>query len=203
MAKEDPVPTALTGLPPRVDPPRKRWTRAECERLFAAEPGAERLELVEGELISKMGKKGPHVSALILLQAWLVQVFGVRFVRPEAPIDVAPEDNPTSEPEPDLAVTSRDLSHFLAAHPQPTDLRLVVEIADTTLSFDLTVKARLYARAGIVEYWVLDVTGRQLIVHRSPHAGVYRSVERYEEHEPVAPLAASEAWLLVRDVLPA
>ncbi len=196
------MPTVLTDLPLKTEPPRKRWTRTEFESLSVAALEQERLELIEGELISKMGKKRPHVNALILLQAWLVQIFGVRFVHPEAPIDVAPEDNPSSEPEPDLVVTSRDLSHFQSSNPRPVDLLLVVEISDTTLSFDLTTKARLYARANIAEYWVLDVSGRRMIVHRQPHAGQYREVVAYGDHEAVVPLAAPDSELRVRDVIP-
>jgi len=137
-----------------------------------------------------------------LLFAWLIQVFGGRFVNSEAPIDVAPEDNPTNEPQPDLIVLSPDYSAFRSAIPQPQDLRLVVELADTTLAFDLTVKAALYARAGIVEYWVLDVQGRRLVVHRDPQAGQYRSIVAYGEQESVAPLSAPDASFRVGDVFP-
>lgn len=195
------MPTALTDLPAQIDVPRKRWTRTEFEHLHLATPELERLELVDGELVTKIGKKRPHVNALILLQAWLVQVFGVRFVHPEAPIDVAPEDNPSSEPEPDLIVTSRDLSHFQTANPTPADILLLVEIADTTLSFDLTAKARLYARAAISEYWILDIPGRRLIVHREPHDGVYRSVVSYTEQESVTPLVQPNAQLQISEAL--
>lgn len=96
----------------------------------------------------------------------------------------------------------RDLMHFLTSNPQPADLLLVVEIANTTLGFDLTTKARLYARAGIADYWVLDVPGRRLIVHRYPSGGEYRSVSSYDEEESVAPLAAPTAELLVGSVFP-
>lgn len=178
------------------------WTRAEYENLSEAAFGDERLELVDGELISKKGQKRPHVNGLILLQGWLAQIFGALFVSPNAPIDVAPEDNPSSEPEPDIIVTSRDLSHFPTSNPQPADLLLVAEVASTTLWFDLTAKARLYARAGIVDYWVLDVPGRRLLVHRDPREGQYRSVASYAEDESIAPLAAPTAQLHVRSVFP-
>ena len=76
--------------------------RADLVALEASSsPVREHLELVHGELISKIGKKRPHVNALVAVQAWLVRTFGEQFVNPEAPIDVAPEDNPTNEPEPD------------------------------------------------------------------------------------------------------
>jgi len=89
------------------------------------------------------------VNCVVLLHAWLVATFGARFVVQEGPIDVAPEDNPTNEPEPDLAVLSRDISAFPRDNSRPQDLRLVIEVAESTLDFDLLTKARLYARAGI------------------------------------------------------
>ncbi len=191
------MPTLLTPpplAPSSSHPRRKRWTRTECGGLQSMGLLDQRhYELVEGELIDKMGKNRPHVNSLVLLMAWLQQVFGVPYVNPEAPIDVAPSDNPTSEPEPDLIVLNRDLSNFQNGNPRPADLALVVEIADSTLSFDLNTKARLYARAGIVEYWVLDIAERRVIVHRDPAAGKYQSVSAYAEHEPVSPLAAPGA----------
>ena len=180
--------------------PRKRWTRAEHEDL--SDLNGERMELVNGELISKMGQKRPHVNALVLLHGWLAQIFGVRFVQLAAPIDVAPQDNPLNEPEPDIIVISRDLWQFPVSNPQPADLLLVVEIANTTLGFDLTTKAKLYARAGIADYWVLDVPGRRMIVHRDPSEGEYRNVASYQEDESVSPLAAPAAELRVGSVFP-
>ncbi|SPF55496.1 conserved hypothetical protein [Candidatus Sulfopaludibacter sp. SbA4] len=197
------MPTTFIELPANLDSRRKRWTRSEYDELYAsALLDGQRLELVEGDLIDKMGKKRPHVISLNLLQGWLIQVFGVRRVNPGASIDVAPEDNPSNEPEPDLIVLKRDLSDFTKENPGPEDLELVVEVADFTLWFDLTTKAALYARAGIVEYWVPDVAGRRLIVHRDPQAGKYASVAAYSEEESVAPLAAPESLLQVRDAFP-
>lgn len=197
------MPTAVTDVPVRVDPPRKRWTRAECEALSSAGLlDQQRLELIEGELINKMGKNRPHVRSVKRLFRWLIEVFGWDFVHQETPIDVAPEDNPTSEPEPDLIVLARDESEFAQHNPGPQDLRLVVEVADSSLSFDRTMKAALYARAGIVEYWVLDILGRRLIVHREPHGGRYTSVVAYGEDESVAPLAAPASLLRIREVFP-
>jgi hypothetical protein len=173
------MPIVLTNIPEVSPPPvpqPKRWTREQCAPLEAAGLfDIERLELIEGELISKMGKNLPHVSALMSMLFWLAEVFGKSFVNAEAPIDVSPEDNPSSEPEPGLSVLNRDRSSF-SRNPQPEDLSLVVEISDSTLNFDLTVKAGLYARACIIELWVLDINGRRLLVQRNPVAGRYSSV---------------------------
>ena len=201
------VPTLVTHRPYRpvpTDPPRKLWTRVECATLEASGVWEQqRLELVRGELISKTGKKRPHVNALVAVQAWLVRSFGEQFVNPEAPIDVAPEDNPTNEPEPDLVVLAKPSREFRDTNPRPADLRLVVEISDSTLGFDLTTKAELYARAEIQEYWVVNVAARRLIVHRQPHQGLYRSVTAYSEHETATPLALPQCEFRVLDAFQA
>ena len=186
-------------------PPRKRWTRGECRTLEAAGLWErERLELIEGELISRMGKKRPHVNAMIYVMKWLTEVFGPLYVTPEAPIDVSPEDNPANEPEPDLVVLKQPCSAYESANPGPSDVRLLVEISDTTLAFDLGIKARLYARAGIPEYWVVDVVGRRIVVHREPvhrepRAGAFENVASYREGESIAPLSAPGRGFLVDD----
>src|SRR5438105_818826 len=111
------MPTVITETPrvppPPAYPPRKRWTRQECVALETSGIWAQQhLELIEGELISKMGKKRPHTNVVIVMQAWLVRTFGEQFVNPETPIDVAAEDNPTNEPEPDLIVLSKPSREF-------------------------------------------------------------------------------------------
>jgi Uma2 family endonuclease len=89
--------------------------------------------------------------------------------------------------------------HFTRKRPQPDDLHLAIEVAESTLGFDLRTKAALYARAGIVEYWVLDIAGRRMIVHRDPQLGRYASVVAYGTDESVAPLAAPDSRLRVGD----
>lgn len=188
-------------LPPQ-SPPRKRWTRAQCASLEASGIWErEQLELVGGELISKMGKKVPHFFSLHALRRLLDGVFTPRHVYTEIPIDVAVADNPTNEPEPDLVVLKEEIRDF-GSNPQPSQLALVVEVADSSLRFDLTVKAELYARAGIEEYWVLDVNNRGLIVHRSPTAGRFDSVVYFKESESAAPILAPHATLAISDMLP-
>lgn len=163
-------------------PSRKRWTRAECASLEASGLlDQQHLELVE---------------------AWLQTVFWCEACNPGAPIDVSPDDNASNEPEPEIIVLNRDLSHFCSINPGPHDLNLVVEVADTTLHFDLTIKAALYARAGIADYWVLDASGRRVIVHRQPLAGKYTVILVYSEQEAVSPLAAPHAMFKAANAFP-
>ncbi len=186
------MPTVLTEAPSPSE--RKRWTRADRAVLEATEVLDQRdRELLEGDLIDRGPKYRPHSNALAWLRLWLQEVFGWKFVSTEVPIDVAPQDNPTSEPEPDIIVLKRAFSTFRTVNPGPPDLHLIVEIADSTLATDLKTKAALYARAGIPDYWVLDVNGRRLMVHREPHFGKYTEIAIYTEQESVAPLAAPHA----------
>jgi len=116
---------------------------------------------------------------------------------------VAPQDSPTNEPQPDLVVLNREVTTFGREHPGPQAIRLVIEVSDSTLSFDLRIKAALYARAGIAEYWVLDIAGRRMFVHRDPRGGRYTSVVAYNGEESVAPLCAPESPFLVKYAFPA
>ncbi len=194
---------AVDPYAPAVYPPRKRWTRAECTSLESTGLWErDHLELIEGELITKMPKKRPHTIAYLYLLEWLGAVFGIRYLNPETAIDVAPEDNPTSEPEPDIAVLSGLASAYVKSNPPASDVRLVVEVSDSTLAFDQGPKARLYARADIQEYWVVDVKSSQIIVHRIPTNGIYATIAAYERGETIAPLAAPDSPLAVSTIFP-
>ena len=156
-------------------------------------------ELIEGELVLKMGKNHPHMRAVFLLVSWLRGVFGQNFVVQEPAIDLRPEDNPSSEPEPDVIVLRRSFLE-LTGHARPGDLQMIAEFSGATLGFDLTAKARLYARSSISEYWVLDLAARRIIVHRDPFEDKYRSAQGYGENERVAPLAAPSNDVRVGDL---
>lgn len=181
-----------------ASPPRRRLTRGDRAVLeLNGQLSGDRFELIEGDLVEKMPKNWPHTIAMIAFQTWLARAFGLDFFAPEAPTDVSLEDNPTSEPEPDFIVFNRSAYEFKTSKRSPEDLALVIEISNTSLRFDLTVKASLYARAGIADYWVLDIKGRRLGVHRDPRDGVYTSIVWYGEHESVAPLAKPDAKFAV------
>ncbi len=82
------------------------------------------------------------------------------------------------------------------------EFRLVVEVSDTTLWRDRGQKARLYAAAGVAEYWIVNLSSRTLIVHRSPAQGEYRSVQTYDDTQSVAPEAAPEHPVKIAEILP-
>lgn len=183
-------------------PNRLRWTRTRCDAIRDAGILTGRYELIDGEVISLMGQKPGHSNAVMRLLARLSSVFDPTHVRPQLTIDVGAADPEYNEPEPDVAVTAEPSDAYATRHPGPPDLLLVAEVSDSTLRFDRSVKAALYARAGISEYWVVDLAGRQLFVHRNPDAGGYREVEAYSESESVRPLNRPDAMITVRELLP-
>jgi Uma2 family endonuclease len=110
--------------------------------------------------------------------------------------------NNWSEPEPDLVVAPGNPFDYLPDHPRAADARLVVEVSDTTLKFDRGRKRAGYARARVLEYWIINLPERCLEVYRNPSGSRYRSVSIYSETESVASLAAPHASVLVSDLLP-
>jgi Uma2 family endonuclease len=156
--------------------PRKRFTRDEVEQmaglgLFAGQ----RLELIDGDLIDKMGQSPPHAGAIQFLLDCLAEVFALRRVRVQAPLEITVADRRYNFPEPDLSVLASARFPAGKRHPRGDETVLVVEVADTTLRGDSTLKRDLYARAGVPEYWVLNVKGKKLVVHRNSKQGKYSS----------------------------
>jgi Uma2 family endonuclease len=145
----------------------RRWTRQEYDRLTALgvlRPD-ERVELIEGEIVEMPPQLSRHATGVYLAHEALRAIYDVGFVvRVHLPLALGPY----SEPEPDVAVVAGSGRDFADAHP--TSALLVVEVSDTTLSFDRQTKASLYAASGIPEYWLLNLVDSQLEIHREPDA---------------------------------
>ena len=182
-------------------PNRRRWTRDDCERLVKKGELTGRYELIDGEILSKMGQHSPHTIASMLIGQWLVAVFGYLFVRTEKPIIIRGRMGKTNEPEPDIAITYNPSTAYFPQQPGPSDVLLIVEVSDSTLRFDLKTKALLYAHVGVPEYLVLDVTGRKIHRHRLPARGGYRDVAVLCENDSLAILDRTET-IRVGELLP-
>jgi Uma2 family endonuclease len=171
----------LSGDPPL---PRKRFTRSEVDQMLATGIFAgQRFELIDGELIDKMGQKPLHASTIQRCMLLLLKIFGAELVRVQLPIEAGAVDQDRSVPEPDLAVLAEAKPDFSRRHPNGRELVLLIEVSDTTLRHDATHKRDLYARAGVPEYWVIDLNARRLIVHRDPdpEKSQYASIQNYAE----------------------
>lgn len=184
----------------RLPLPRRKFTREEYHKL--AETGVlredERVELIEGEII-EMAPVGPeHVAETHGLYDRIRRLFSKGYcVRMQSPLALG-----ESEPEPDLAVVSGKLSDYLHSHP--TTAVLVIEIAQSSLQYDREVKSSLYAKAGIPEYWIIDLENRRLEVYRDPVAipdapfGYgYRTRLLLAPDDAVAPLARPDRAIRV------
>lgn len=183
-------------------PHRVRWTREQCRAIEEAEILIGRYELVDGEILTKMLENPLHRLCVLLIREWLISVFGGLFVQSQSTIDVGAADPAHNQPVPDAAVTLEPNSRYLTRHPGPDDLLLVAEVSDTTLRYDMTAKAILYSRAGIREYWIVDVTGRRLIVHRLPQPSGYSEIVAYAADEQVSTLARPDVSVSVSALLP-
>lgn len=184
-----------------AEPEARRWTVAEYHQ--AADAGLfrpeERLELIEGEIYAMTPQKSLHAAVISLVQFALESAFGRgHFVRIQLPLTLGSN----SEPEPDLAVVPGKPRDYLAGHP--TSAALAVEIAEATLAFDRRRKAALYARAGIPEYWIVNLVDEVLEVYRGPdsNAGRYRETSRHGRGDTVTPLLAANYELAVAGILP-
>ena len=158
----------------------------------------DRVELIEGEIIEMSPIGSPHAARVKRLNRLLVRRVGTRaIIQVQDPVVLSR----LSEPEPDLAVLKPREDFYAARHPQPADVLLLVEVADSSRVFDRTVKAPLYARAGIPELWVVDVIDEIVEVHRKPLRGAYHDVKRFVRGKRVTIAAFPGMAFRVADIL--
>jgi Uma2 family endonuclease len=190
------IPAEQTGEGVR----RLRFTRAEVERLEKL-GGFEgkRFELIDGELIDKMGQNPPHTGALTRMLLAL-GFFGMQ-IRSQASIEISEDEQERSLPEPDISILVRWTPEYDRRLPRADELLLVIEVSDTSLTFDLGRKAVLYAKAGVREYWVLDIGRRRLVVHRHPRGADYLQILIFNEPDTVT-LEGRPEPIRVADLLP-
>lgn len=102
-----------------------------------------------------------------------------------------------SEPEPDIAIVKRRDDYYKHEHPTHNDVTLIVEVAQSSLSFDLGPKLRLYASTGILEYWVVDPDHALIHVHRAPSASRYTDITKLQSGDSISPLSAPDCQVTV------
>lgn len=182
-----------------ISAPVRRWTRDEYHRMAESEilRPDDRVELIDGEIVTMAPQTSRHATAVQLVHEALRGAFGDgHSVRSQLPLALGEND----EPEPDLAVVSGSPRDFAEDHPSTA--LLVVEVAETTLGFDRSVKQSLYARFGIPEYWILNLPAGVLELHRSPEGDGYRERRVLTESDSIAPLAKPQASIGIADLLP-
>lgn len=173
-----------------------RWTCAEFHR--AGDLGlfkGRRAMLIDGVILEEGPMNPPHALTLEVVEGAIRAVFATGWrVRGQSPLVLGQD----LDPLPDIAVIA-GTTRSSTGHPTTADL--VIEVADSSLDFDTNDKRLLYARAGIREYWVVDINGRRLLVYRDPQGGDYATQLALAATDSVSPLAVPTATLRVADLL--
>jgi len=184
----------------------RRWTRIEYDRMIdrGIFTPDERLELLGGELVVREPQGTPHATGIRMAEEVLRLAFGPGWeVRGQLPVALDDE----SEPEPDVTVAPGSFRDYRYAHPsRPV---LIVEVAESSLVLDRERKGSLYARAGVPEYWIVNLVDRVVEVYRAPacapdarYGWRYGTVATLQPGAFISPLAAPSARVPVAELLP-
>ncbi len=210
----DAPPTQLDAASSTPPPSRKgsaptpfRWTVESFYELSGMEMfHNRRFMLIDGEILQMAADNPPHVTGVALAVQRLQQIFGSGFcVRNQAGMPLKLD----TDPSPDVVVVPGSIRDYAKCHPAPGTIRLIVEVSDSTLHYDLGGKSHLYAAAGFAEYWVIDVNASQLHVFRelvadeaAPRGFRYASVQILNPTDSISPLAVLDSAILVGDLMP-
>jgi Uma2 family endonuclease len=180
---------------------KRLFTIDDCYRMQDAgilRPN-ERVELIRGELL-RMSAIGPrHQAAIIAANRTFVLAVGDRaLISPQGVVLL----DRFSAPEPDLALLKPRQDGYQHEHPAPTDTILIIEVADSSLEYDTTVKMALYAIVGVAEYWVADLQNNRVLCYSDPSADSYSTVREFHRGDSVAPLLLEDCPLLISALLP-
>jgi Uma2 family endonuclease len=199
--------TAPPTVPPSGPPPGPLWPLSVEQYHQMIDAGIltedDPVELLDGVLVRKMPKYPLHAYVTEELREWFARALPAGyFASSQEPVTL-----PTSEPEPDGTVIRGQRRAFAKRHPHPADVALLSEVADSSLSRDRGSKKRIYARANIQQYWIINLIDHQIEVYRDPDAaaGDYRQHTIYamQDEVPVIIDGQTIGTLRLADLLPA
>jgi len=178
---------------------RRLFTRHEYHRM--AEAGilkpTERVELIRGEILEMSPPGRRHVAFVDNLnQILVIRLAGRAIVSIQNPVVLADD----TEPQPDIALKRLRLVPYKEREAFAEDALLLIEVADTSLRYDRSTKLRVYAEAGIPEYWVVDCAAESVEVHREPRADGYEQVRRVTRPGSVSLLALPDVVLTIAEI---
>ena len=183
-----------------VDVSRRRFTADEYQQMLRVGILRERdpFELIDGEVVGKMTIVPRHSAVVDRLTQHFVLCAGAQaIVRAQGAVRL----DTFNEPEPDVTLLRRRPDFYATAHPGPSDVLLVVEVAQSSIAYDRVTKAALYARLGVVEYWLVDLNTDAITRYLEPGDGIYRRVAVVPPGEPFAPELLPGCVVTTRDIL--
>lgn len=179
---------------------RRRFTVDDYHRM--GEVGilspTDRVELIDGEIVS-MTPIGPrHGASVDRTNRVLVTAVGTSaIVRVQGSVRL----DLFHEPEPDIVLLRPRADFYASAHPGAADILLIIEFAESSIDYDRDIKRRVYAKAGVVEYWLVDLNEDVVHVHADPSNAVYRSVTSYRRGQFLTPRSLPSGVISTLDLL--
>jgi Uma2 family endonuclease len=158
----------------------------------------DRVELLDGQVVM-MTPIGPRHAGCVdrLTRLFSRQAADFAVVRVQNPVVLGER----AEPEPDVSLLQLPIERYAGTHPQPIDVLLVIEVAETSLDYDREVKLPLYASAGIPEVWLVDLEGERITLHRAPGPDGYGDVTTASRGDSITPLLLPDGTLAVDEIL--
>ncbi len=182
----------MTAVATATKPTRKQFTVEEYYQLSELGMlGDGRTELIDGDIIYMAPMGTRHAGYIIRLD----RIFSENLRKRALVIDQIPVRlNGRLQPEPDLSILKHRRDDYIKSLPQVQDIYLLIEVSDTTIDHDRNVKSVVYARAGIIELWIVDIEGAYcntpvLEVYRHPGANGYESIQQFRRGESISPLS--------------
>ncbi len=181
-------------------PARKKFTVEEYYKL--GEIGIigpdERTELIDGDIIYMAPMGSRHAGCIPRLLKIFFKALGDHaLITSQTPVRL----NGQFAPEPDLSILKPRDDCYEDLLPQPQDIYLLIEVAVTTVEYDRNVKSVLYARAGIIELWIVDIEAQLVEVYRQPGANGYESIQQFRPGETISPLSFPDLVISVDEIL--
>ncbi len=163
---------------------RKLFTVQDYHKMRDADilTSEDRVELINGEIIPMSPIKSKHASVVDFFnKKCMLALHSEAIIRVQNPVEI----NDLSELEPDVAIVKKHPNHYRFQHPKAEDVLLLIEVSDSTLAKDQTVKLALYANANIPEYWIINIPEQQVEVYTKPKKGKYLQKNIYDNTQTI------------------
>ncbi|MGP1386461.1 MAG: Uma2 family endonuclease [Thainema sp.] len=179
---------------------RKKFTVGQYHQMIESGilTDRDRVELLQGEIIEKSPIGMQHAACVDRMNELLVrELVGRAIVRVQNPIQLSTR----SEPQPDFAILQRRSDFYANGHPQPQDVFALIEVSDTTIEFDHTVKVPIYAKDNIAEVWIVDLNAEAVQIYREPSEAGYQQLQTCRRGQAIAFQAFTDIQFTVDQLL--
>ena len=180
---------------------RKKFTSDEVHRMTQAGilPEESGWELIDGEIIHRMTIGSRHAGTVIKLSKLLERQIGNNaLISTQNPIHISERN----EPEPDITILKMRDDFYTTSHPVPSDVLILIEVSASTLGFDREIKKEIYAEAGIVEFWLVNLENDTIEVYCHPKNGNYFEMRTYEREDIIRSKQIADLQMKVTDIIP-